>query len=486
MTSHQPEASHFINARPVEATAGTRIEVLNPATGAPIARLHAATGAVIAEAVETGRRAQAAWAARPPAARARVLAEAARRLRAGNRPLSELETADTGKPISETLVADAASAAEAFDHMAARAATLEGAHIPLAEGFAYTRREPLGLCAGIGAWNYPIQIAGWKAAPALAAGNALIFKPSELAPLSALRLARIIVEAGAPPGLFNVIQGGGDVGAALAAHPDIAKLSLTGSVATGLKVAAAAAGRLAHVTLELGGKSPLIVFEDADLDAAVSGAILGNFYSSGQVCSNGTRVFVHRTLREAFLDRLLARLDRAVIGDPMAPATSFGPLISEAQLDKVLGHVETGRREGATLATGGHRLGRPGFWMAPTVFTDVTDAMTIAREEIFGPLLSLLDFEDEDEDEVIARANATPYGLAAGLFTRDLARAHRTAARLAAGTVWVNGYNATPAEMPFGGVKLSGIGRENGAAALDHWSSLKSVHVSLTPPEAPY
>ena len=484
MTGYQPEASHFVNARPVEDATGAAIEVLNPATGAPIAHLHAATDAIIAEAVESGKRAQAEWAARPPAARAGVLAEVARRLRAENRPLSELETADTGKPISETLVADAASAAEAFEHMAARAATLEGAHIPLAEGFVYTRREPIGLCAGIGAWNYPIQIAGWKAAPALAAGNALIFKPSDLAPLSALRLARIIVEAGAPPGLFNVIQGGAEVGAALAAHPEIAKLSVTGSVPTGLKVAAAAAGRLAHVTLELGGKSPMIVFGDADLDAAVSGAILGNFYSSGQICSNGTRVFVHRSLREAFLERLLTRLDRAVIGDPMDPATTFGPLISGAQLAKVLGHVETGRREGATLVTGGRRLKRPGFWMEPTVFADVSDGMTIAREEIFGPVLSLLDFDEEDD--VIARANATPYGLAAGLFTRDLARAYRVAAALAAGTVWVNGYNATPAEMPFGGVKLSGIGRENGAATLDHWSTLKSVHVSLSSPEAPY
>ena len=487
----QPEASHFVDGRPLEDAAGAPFTSHYPASGEAIARLHAATDAVIARAIESAARAQAEWAGWRPAERGRVLRRAAELMRARNRALSELETLDTGKPLQETLVADAASGAEALEFFGGLAATLNGETIPLGgagDDFAYTLRVPLGITVGIGAWNYPIQIACWKAAPALAAGNAMIFKPSELTPLSALKLAAILIEAGAPPGLFNVVQGGGDVGAALVARPEVAKVSLTGSVPTGRKVYAAAAAGLKHATMELGGKSALIVFDDADLDQAVGGAMLGNFYSSGQICSNGTRVFVQRAIRDAFLEWLIARTEAIRIGDPMDEAVQMGPLISAAQHEKVLGYIETGRAEGAELLAGGTIPKVQGFegghWIAPTIFAGVRDGMTIAREEIFGPVMSVLDFDTEDE--VIARANATEFGLAGGVYTADLARAHRMAGRLQAGTLWINSYNLTPVEMPFGGVKMSGLGRENGRAALDHFSELRSVYVGMRPMEVPY
>jgi betaine-aldehyde dehydrogenase len=484
----QPPASHFIHGRAAEDAAGEPLEVRYPATGEPIARLHAATPAILDAAIDSARAGFRAWSATPPAARARVLRRAADLIRGRGRELAELETLDTGKPIAETLVADWPSGADALEWFAGLAAGIAGEHVELDGAFVYTRREPLGVTAGIGAWNYPSQIACWKSAPALACGNAMVFKPSELTPLGALRLAEILTEAGLPPGAFNVVQGFGPVGAALAAHPAVAKVSVTGSVPSGHKVYAAAAEGLKHVTLELGGKSPLLVFEDADLDSAVGGAMLGNFYSAGQVCSNGTRVFVQESVREDFLARLVARTERIVLGDPFDEGVQLGPLISGAQGAKVMDHIATGLAEGARLLAGGERV-RPqgfegGFFVQPTVFADVADHMTIAREEIFGPVMSVLSFAGEDE--VVARANATPYGLAAGVFTRDLARAHRVVGRLEAGTTWINAYNLTPVEAPFGGVKASGLGRENGRAALEHWSAPKSVYVGLGPVEAPF
>jgi betaine-aldehyde dehydrogenase len=484
----QPPASHWIAGAPYEDAAGRPLEVRYPATGEVIARINEATFASIEAAVAAAAEGFAVWRATAPAARARVLRRAADLIRADARALAELETLDTGKPISETEVADWPSGADALEWFAALAATLSGEATDLGGDFAFTRREPLGICLGIGAWNYPSQIACWKAAPALACGNAMIFKPSEATPLGALRLAAILAEAGLPAGVFNVLQGGGDVGAALAAHPSIAKVSVTGSVPTGHKVYAAAAEGLKAVTLELGGKSPLLVFDDADLDDAVGGAMLGNFYSAGQVCSNATRVFVQTGVRDAFLDRLLARTEKIVMGDPMDPGVTMGPLISDTQGRRVMDFIETGRSEGARLLCGGARPRIQGFdggfFVAPTVFADVTDDMTIAKEEIFGPVMSVLTFDSEDE--AVARANATPYGLAAGVFTRDLARAHRVIARLEAGTTWINAYNLTPVEMPFGGVKESGLGRENGRAALDHWSRIKSVYVATGRVEAPW
>jgi len=480
----QPKASHFIDGAPIDDSAGAAIDVIYPATGERIATVNSATPAIVDRALESAVSAQAEWAALTGAERGRVLRRVADIIRDRNRNLSELETLDTGKPLSETLVADASSGADALEYFGSLAATLTGEHIPLGGDFVYAVREPLGVCVGIGAWNYPTQIACWKAAPALACGNAMVFKPSEVTPLCALKIAEIFIDAGAPPGLFNVVQGHGDVGAALATDPRVAKVSLTGSVPTGQKVYSAAAAHMKHVTMELGGKSPILVFDDADIDNAVGGAILGNFYSSGQVCSNGTRVFVQRGLHDRFVERLVERTTGAAIGDPLDETTNYGPLVSQAQLEKVLGYVDLGRSEGAQIALGGNRIDRPGFWMEPTIFTGVADEMTIAREEIFGPVLSVLAFDDEDE--AIARANATEFGLAAGVFTRDLARAHRVIAQLQAGTCFINAYNLTPVEAPFGGVKQSGVGRENGHAVIEHYSQLKTVYVGIGPVDAPF
>jgi betaine-aldehyde dehydrogenase len=480
----QPTASHYVNGAYLEDSAGAPMPVIFPATGEKIAQVHDATPAVIEAALSAAKAAQGLWAALMPVERGRILRRAADIIRARNRELSELETLDTGKPISETLVADATSAADALEYFGGLAGTLTGEHVPLGADWAYTVRIPLGVCVGLGAWNYPTQIAAWKAAPALVCGNTMVFKPSEQTPLCALKLAEILTEAGAPPGVFNVVQGAGTVGRALVEDARVAKVSMTGSADTGKKVYASAAAQMKHVTMELGGKSPLIIFDDADLESAVSAAINANFFASGQVCSNGTRVFVQRGIKAAFLDRLVSRVSNAVIGDPREKATTFGPMVSEEQLAIVCSYVEKGKAEGARLVHGGARLNRPGAFIQPTVFADVTDDMTIAREEIFGPVMSVLDFDTEEE--VIARANATDLGLSGGVFTRDLARGHRVVHALEAGSVWINQYNLTPVEVPFGGVKGSGVGRENSRAAIEAYSQLKTVYVGMTPVEAAY
>jgi betaine-aldehyde dehydrogenase len=484
----QPPASHFIDGAYVEDTAGTAFDSIYPATGEVIARLHAATPAIVDRAIAAAKRAQGEWAAMSPTARGRILKRAADIMRTRNRELSELETLDTGKPIQETIVADPTSGADAFEFFGGvAAAALNGDYIPLGGDFAFTKRVPLGVCVGIGAWNYPQQIACWKGAPALIAGNAMVFKPSENTPLGALKIAEILFEAGLPKGLYNVIQGDRSTGPLLVNHKDVAKVSLTGSVETGRKVAGAAASQLKHVTMELGGKSPLIVFDDADLESAIGGAMLGNFYSTGQVCSNGTRVFVQKGIKDRFLSRLKERTEKIIIGDPMIEETQLGPMVSRAQLDKVFAYIEKGKAEGATLLTGGgipNDVSAEGTYIQPTVFADVTDEMTIAREEIFGPVMCVLDFDHEDE--VIERANGTEFGLSAGVFTSDLTRAHRVADRLEAGTLWINTYNLAPVEVPFGGSKQSGFGRENSLAALNHYTELKSVYVAMSPVQSPF
>jgi betaine-aldehyde dehydrogenase len=316
----------------------------------------------------------------------------------------------------------------------------------------------------------------------------MIFKPAELTPLTAIELESLLLEAGLPAGLFQVVQGYADTGRLLTRHPQIRKVSLTGEVGTGKAVMADAASTLKAVTLELGGKSPLIIFDDADLENAVSGAMLGNFYSAGEVCSNGTRVFVQRKTRARFLERLQQRVQAMRVGDPMRDDTQVGSLISAEHLDKVMGYIARGRAEGARVLVGGHRVVdgdlANGNFVSPTVFTDCHDDMAVVREEIFGPVMSVLAFDEEEE--VIARANDTPYGLAAGVFTRDLTRGHRVIARLEAGTCWINHYNITPIELPFGGVKLSGLGRENGRAAIEHYTQLKSVYVAMSDVASPY
>jgi betaine-aldehyde dehydrogenase len=475
-------------ARPRSAAADVVVSV-NPATGQELARLPAAGPAEVDAAVARALEAQRAWAARTGTERGRVLRRAADLLRAHNERLAVLETRDTGKPIQETRAVDVASGADCFEYYAGLAAGIAGEYLDLGrEAFGYTRREPLGVVAGIGAWNYPLQIACWKSAPALACGNAMIFKPAELTPLTAVELQKLLLEAGLPEGLFQVVQGFADTGRLLTRHAQIRKISLTGEVGTGKAVMADAASTLKAVTLELGGKSPLIVFDDADLENAVSGAMLGNFYSAGEVCSNGTRVFVQRKLRARFLQRLQQRVHAMRIGDPMRDDTQVGALISAEHLDKVMGYIARGRAEGARVLTGGTRVVdgdlANGNFVAPTVFTDCHDDMGIVREEIFGPVMSVLSFDTEDE--VIERANATPFGLAAGVFTRELTRAHRVIARLEAGTCWINHYNVTPIELPFGGVKLSGLGRENGRAAIEHYTQLKSVYVAMSDVASPY
>jgi betaine-aldehyde dehydrogenase len=468
---------------------GDTFDSINPATGAVLAQIRIDGAAEIDAAVQRAAPAQREWAATPGAERARVMRRAVNLLRARNDELAALETQDTGKPIQETRVVDVASGAECLEYFAGLAQSLSGEHIDLGPAaFGYTRREPLGIVAGIGAWNYPLQIACWKSAPALACGNAMIFKPAELTPLSAVKLAEIFLEAGMPAGLFQVVQGRADTGRLLSAHPAIRKVSLTGEVGTGKAVMRDASATLKAVTLELGGKSPLIVFEDAKINNAVSGALLANFYSAGEVCSNGTRVFVHRSIRQAFIEKLVARVKRLRIGDPMDPATQVGALISAEHMTKVLGYIERGKAEGARMLTGGARatdgaLAR-GFFVSPTVFDGCRDEMSIVREEIFGPVMSVLEFDTEEE--VVGRANATEFGLSAAVFTQDLTRAHRVIANLQAGTCWINHYNVTPVELPFGGVKMSGLGRENGRAAIEHYTQLKSVYVALADIDCPY
>ncbi len=484
----QPTASHFIDGEYVEDTAGTVIECVYPATGEVIAKLHAATPAIVEKAIASAKAAQVEWARMSPTARGRILYKASQIMRERNRELSELETLDTGKPIQETIVADPTSGADALEFFGGVApAALNGEQIPLGGDWAYTKRIPLGVVLGIGAWNYPQQITCWKAAPALVAGNAMVFKPSENTPLGALKIAEILVEAGLPKGLFNVVQGDRATGPLLVNHPDIAKVTLTGSVPTGRAVAGAAAGQLKHVTMELGGKSPMIVFDDASIEDAISGAMLGNFYSSGQICSNGTRVFVQKGIKDQFLARLKARTEAIIMGDPMDEATHLGPLVNKAQQEKVLGYIEKGKAENATLLTGGgipNHVSSEGCFVQPTVFADVTDDMTIAKEEIFGPVMCVLDFETEEE--AIARANATEFGLAGGVFTADMTRAHRVVDQLEAGTVWINTYNLCPVEIPFGGVKQSGFGRENSMAAINHFTEIKTIYVGMGKCEAPY
>lgn len=480
----QPTASHFIDGQYVEDKAGEPIEVIYPATGEVIATVYSATPVIIEQALAVAKRAGAVWAAMTGTERGRVLRRAADIMRERNHDLSVLETFDTGKPYQETSVADATSGADALEYFGGMAATITGEHIQLGADFVYTRREPLGVCVGIGAWNYPTQIASWKAAPALACGNTMVFKPSETTPLCALKVAEILHEAGAPAGVYNVVQGYGAVGSALIADARVAKVSLTGSVPTGRKVYAAAAAGIRHVTMELGGKSPLVIFDDANLENAVSGAILGNFYSSGQVCSNGTRVFVQKGIKEAFLARMSERLKAVKMGDPQDPEVNYGPMVSARQRDIVQGFIAKGIAEGARLVTGGKAVDGKGYFLEPTVFADVTDDMTIAREEIFGPVMSVLDFETEDE--VVARANDTEFGLAAGVFTADLTRAHRVVAGFDAGTCYINTYNLAPVEAPFGGSKQSGVGRENSKAAIEHYTQIKGVYVAMGDVEAPF
>ena len=481
--SRMAEQQLYINGGYTSATSGRTFETINPATGEVLATVQAAGREDVDRAVESAQRGQKIWAAMTAMERSRILRRAVDLLRQRNDELARLETLDTGKPLSETAAVDIVTGADVLEYYAGLIPALEGSQIPLRDSsFVYTRREPLGVVAGIGAWNYPIQIALWKSAPALAAGNAMIFKPSEVTPLTALKLAEIYSEAGLPDGVFNVLPGiGAKTGQYLTEHPDIAKISFTGGVASGKKVMAnSAASSLKEVTMELGGKSPLIIADDADLDLAADIAMMANFYSSGQVCTNGTRVFVPAKQKAEFEHKILERVARIRAGDLFADDTNFGPLVSFPHRDNVLRYIESGKREGARLLCGGEALKGDGFdngaWVAPTVFTDCSDEMTIVREEIFGPVMSILSYA---EAEVIRRANATEYGLAAGVVTPNLNRAHRIIHQLEAGICWINSWGESPAEMPVGGYKHSGIGRENGVMTLQSYTQVKSIQVEM-------
>jgi len=479
----------YYNGKRQNANSGHFIDNINPATGKVIHQIESASEEDIKAAVKSAQKGFEIWSKTAPAERGRILRHAARLLREKNEEIAQIEVEDTGKPLSEARSVDILSGADALEYFGGIAASLHGDHYDLGGSFAYTRREPLGICAGIGAWNYPIQIACWKAAPALACGNTMIFKPSELTPRTGLYVAEALTEAGVPDGVFNIIQGDGAAGEMLTLQPEIRKISLTGEVNTGKKVMAAASATLKHVTLELGGKSPLIIFADADLDEAVHGALLANFYTQGEICSNGTRVYVDESIKSIFLEKLIAKTKELKIGNPMNESTQIGALISREHMEKVLHYIEEGKKE-ADLLTGGEiwiseeKKLKDGFFVQPTIFEAKDETACIVREEIFGPVMTVLSFSSEQE--VIAKANDTPFGLAAGVFTQNLSRAHRVVNALEAGMCWINNYNITPVEIPFGPFKESGFGKENGLAAIESYSQLKTIYVEMNKIDSPY
>jgi len=474
-------SSYYGGASRPQDAAARKVPKYYPATGEVIAEVELATPEMLDEAVAMAADAQKDWAKTSVQARGQILIRCANALREANDELSRLEVEDVGKVYAEAHSADVPSGPDVMEYLGAAVMTYTGTQHQWPGAFGYTRRVPLGVCAGIGAWNFPAQIALWKSSPALAMGNAFILKPSEMTPLVSLRIAEIMEEAGLPPGLMNVLQGDGDLGSAICAHPGIAKVSLTGGSATGRKIMAQSATSLKRVTLELGGKAPLILFEDCDLEKAATTALEANFYTAGEVCSNATRVFVQRSIAAEILQLMKEKTEAMVVGDPMSDDVHMGALISEPHLQKVLGYVEKGLSEGAKLVTGGGRVHPQGFeggyFMQPTILGDCTDTMTVVREEIFGPVMSVLVFDTEDE--AVERANATEYGLGAGLFTRDLSRAYRVADQLQAGNVWVNSYNLIPPDMPFGGVKNSGFGRESSAFAFEAYSDIRATYISI-------
>ncbi|KAI1905762.1 hypothetical protein LOZ61_004786 [Ophidiomyces ophidiicola] len=472
-----------------ETSSRVSFDTIDPSNGSVLASIEVASSHDLEAAVESARRAFPVWSKTPPSARAKVLLKAAEILRRRNDEIARMETLDTGKPFSETSTVDVVTGADVLEYYAGliSGGGLNGETIPLRQdAWVYTKKEPLGVCVGIGAWNYPIQIALWKSAPCLAAGNTMVYKPSEFTPLHGIVLAQIYTEAGLPPGVFNVAHGAGDVGAALVNHPAIAKVSFTGQVATGQKVARAAGGGMKYATMELGGKSPLIILPDANLEDAVDGAMLANFFSTGQVCTNGTRVFVPAALKTDFETLLLKKMEYIRPGPTMDPNINFGPLSSSAHHRKVLQYIQHGiEQDNATLLCGG--LNPPanldpslqkGFWVSPTVFTNCTDSMKIVKEEIFGPVMSILSYDTVDE--VVARANSTVLGLAAGVFTRDINLAHSIIDRLDAGITWINSWGESPAEMPVGGWKMSGMGVENGRRGIEAWVRNKSTLVDMS------
>jgi len=473
----------FINGEWRDAASGKTIDVVNPATEEVIAAVPSADRSDVDAAVGAARAAfDGPWGKLSARDRGRLLWKLGEKLMERADEVAALETLHNGKPIFESRQIEIPAAAECFQYYAGWADKIHGETIPVKGNYlTYTLREPVGVVAAIVPWNFPLLLTSWKVAPALACGNVVIIKPASQTPLTALALADIAQQVGIPPGVLNVVTGPGSrVGQLLVEHPGIDKIAFTGDTSTGRAIMRGSADTLKHITLELGGKSPNIVFPDADLDAAIRGATTGIFYGKGEVCAAGSRLLVDRSIKNEFVDKVAARAKKMVPGDPMDPKTRLGAISSMKQLETDLRYIATAKKEGATLVAGGERadIGTgKGYFLQPTVFANVTPEMTIAREEVFGPVLATIEFADVDE--AIARANATSYGLAAAVWTRDIKKAHHVARRLQAGTVWINTYNTYDTAAPFGGYKQSGFGREMSVHALQHYTQVKSVWVDL-------
>ena len=476
----------FIDGQWVDAESGKTFTTPNPATGEPLAEVAEADKADIDKAVAAARRAyEGKWSKMSARDRGRLLYKLSQLIEARSPELAALETADNGKPIKESLYVDLPQVVENFEYFAGWATKIEGETIPVpGKMFNYTLREPIGVCGQIIPWNFPLLMAAWKLAPALAAGNTVVLKPAEQTPLGAMELAKLIQEAGFPEGVVNIVPGYGETaGASLAAHPGIDKIAFTGSTEVGKLIAKSAAENLTKVSLELGGKAPNIVFADSNLDQAVAGAMMGIFYNQGQVCCAGSRLFVEESVKDEFVSKLSERAERIAVGDPMDKSTQMGPQVSEEQLNRIKSYVDIAREEGAAVVTGGStpELGgalKKGYFFRPTIFADVNNKMRVAQEEIFGPVVSVISFKDEDD--LIKQANDTIYGLSAGIWTQDITRAHRFAKEIKAGVIWINTFNMFNAASPFGGYKQSGYGREMGRHALDLYTQVKSVWVDLS------
>ena len=471
----------FINGRWVDSVSGKTFDTLNPATEKVITSVAEGDSADIDLAVAAAREAfeNGPWKKTDARDRGRILLKIAGLIERNKDELALLDTLDNGKPINETTNADIPLVIDCFLYYAGWADKIHGETIPVrGDFFNYTLREPVGVVGQIIPWNFPLLMAAWKIAPALACGNTIVLKPAEQTPLSALRLGEICQEAGLPDGVLNIVTGyGPTAGAALAEHMDVDKIAFTGGSATGRIIMQAASKNLKRISLELGGKSPNIVFADSDIDSAVAGAMTGIFFNQGEVCCAGSRLFIEKSIHEEFIDKLSNKAANMRVGNPEDTGTQMGAQVSKEQFDKILGYIETGKQEGAKLVTGGERCGERGYFIMPTIFDAVDNNMRIAKEEIFGPVVSAITFDDVDE--VVRQGNLSVYGLAAAVWTKDIKKAHRLARDLKAGTIWINTYNAFDAASPFGGFKQSGFGRELGVHALELYTHVKSVWINL-------